>query len=357
MTLDAVPKAVRSWSHARWFDLGHGIKRRGAMIRVPDQQLLPTFFAARSVVFYAGLEVGLMHHGLMAWSWLRGRFGIGQPRWLARVVRFLAGLLGWAGTDVGGMSVAVVVRGETGWERRRWRMIARRGEGPYIPGIAARTALRLILDIPPGARPALATFQLDKVLASMDDLAVTTEIDRSPIVPIFEQVLGDNFADLPTKVRDSHETVGPRLWQGIASVRRGQGIAARLMAATFGFPPAGVDIPVSVLKLPQDGVETWERRFGDKVYRSILRATPDGMTEAFGPFNFALGLHVAADALHFPVRKGWFLGIPIPTLFLPKSVSREYAKDGLFHFDVALFAPLTRHLVVHYRGHLERDAE
>ena len=59
--------------------------------------------------------------------------------------------------------------------------------------------------------------------------------------------------------------------------------------------------------------------------------------------------------MNLPVRRGWFLGLPIPRPFLPKSDSREYAKDGVFHFDVALGAPLGQGLIVRYRGSLKPD--
>lgn len=62
-------------------------------------------------------------------------------------------------------------------------------------------------------------------------------------------------------------------------------------------------------------------------------------------------------SMHLPVKRGWFLGIPLPRFLLPVSNSREYAYDGMFHFDVALSAPLGGGLIVRYRGKLTPDAE
>ena len=67
-----------------------------------------------------------------------------------------------------------------------------------------------------------------------------------------------------------------------------------------------------------------------------------------------LSLQGVICTLHMPVQKGWFLGIPIPKVLLPKSETREYEMGGTFHFDVSLSAPLCG-LLVKYQGLLMRD--
>jgi hypothetical protein len=108
--------------------------------------------------------------------------------------------------------------------------------------------------------------------------------------------------------------------------------------------------------IPKDGGELWERRFGDKPFRSYLKVKEGRMTERFGPFTFMLGLHAADGQLHFPVKAGRLGPLPMPKFLLPYSVAREFAADGRFHFDVALHAPLTGALMVHYQGWLVRAA-
>jgi len=95
------------------------------------------------------------------------------------------------------------------------------------------------------------------------------------------------------------------------------------------------------------GLELW-------VTLSHLRATPQGMSERFGPMTFLLGLAVTNGALHFPVRAGRFLGLPMPPFLCPQSIAREYEAEGRFWFDVELRAPLTGRMTVHYRGCLAR---
>jgi Domain of unknown function (DUF4166) len=61
--------------------------------------------------------------------------------------------------------------------------------------------------------------------------------------------------------------------------------------------------------------------------------------------------------MRLPVRRGWFLGIPLPRFVLPISDSREYSENGVFKFDVSLIAPLGGGLIVRYKGQVKPDRE
>ena len=350
-TTDGRAGPLRSWSRPQLFNLGD-FTRKGWMIEVPDQRLLPAFFHARTVAFRAGLELGLMNYGLAALAWLRAKLGFGIP---ARLVRVGAAALAPFGTDRGGMQVIVTGQGPQGWTRRCWTLVVRSGQGPYIPGIAVRTILRDPGGVPPGARPALAAFSLARAQAAMADLDVTLTQTIDPLTPLFRGALGDGFAQLPDAVRATHDHAGPRRWTGTATITRGRGPLARAIALLFRFPAAGVDVPVTVLKTPTPTGETWDRRFGAGVFRSHLRLTPKGMTERFGPMTFLLRLAVKDGALHYPVIAGRCLSLPLPQFMLPKSIAREFAVDGVFQFDVALHAPLRGGLIVRYVGYLRAD--
>ena len=103
----------------------------------------------------------------------------------------------------------------------------------------------------------------------------------------------------------------------------------------------------------RDGdAERWERQFGNHRFRSVLRRTPRGMTERFGPFTFSLGLHVADEALHFPVLEGRVGPLRLPRFALPVSETREFEEAGRMHFDVTLRAPITGQFIIRYEGAL-----
>ena len=347
-----VPTKVRSWSNPRWFTLEPGMTRLGFSIRVPDQVLFPTFFSARTVRFHAGLELGLSNWGLAAFSWVRGVLKFAVPRWMTRLTRKAAAMVERFGTNEGGMAVDVVAKGDKGWERRTWRLVARAGDGPFIPGISARVIARSPGDIAHGARPALAEFSLSAATDAVSDLAVTTEQASEAITPIFEQVLGAEFAALHPEIRDSHSTFGAMRLTGRASVTRGKGLFERIIAAVVGFPKQTDDVAVQVIKSPFGDTERWTRSFGAQHFHSTLK--PDGavMTERFGPLKFAFGLNVQDGDLHYPVVSGRCFGVSMPRWALPKSVSFETVEGGKFKFDVSLYAPLTGGLIVRYQGWL-----
>ena len=353
--IDGQPEMVRSWSRPQRFDLGD-VSRKGWMIEVPDQRLFPRFFNARTVEFRAGMELGVMNHGLAALSWFRGKIGFGMPRWLLGLVRFGAALLAPFGTNRGGMQVTVTGQGQAGWTQRRWTLVVGSGEGPYIPGIAVRTILRDPALVPPGAKPALAEVSLAAAEAAIADLDVTLTRADQPVVPLFQQALGPDFARLPDAVRASHDHAGPRRWSGNATITRGGSLLARAIAMVFAFPKAGLDVPVTVLKTPTALGEIWDRHFGAGLFRSHLQLTPKGMTERFGPMTFLLRLGVKDGGLNYPVVAGRCLGLPIPRFMLPKNIAREFERDGRFHFDVALYAPLRGGMIVHYAGFLVPDS-
>jgi hypothetical protein len=238
-----------------------------------------------------------------------------------------------------------------GQERRWWRLLADEGDGPFIPAVATRALLRRET-LPPGAGPALEVITLDEAEAAMSDLRVHTERGSELAVPLFPSVLGPSFEALPAAVKATHVTLDDSHWQGKSSVVRGTGWWSGLLGRLFGFPASGDVVPVEVTKTVTPRGEIWQRRFGSRVFRSRLSAPGAAMTESFGPFTFILGLKVQDGALHFPVQSGRFGPLPLPRWILPVSISREHAEDGRFNFDVRILAPITRSLMVHYRGYL-----
>ncbi|MEL6838693.1 MAG: DUF4166 domain-containing protein [Pseudomonadota bacterium] len=347
--------ATRSWSRPARVDLAAGIRRRAWLMEVPDNRLFGAVFGARTVIFRAGMELGVMNYALGIISWLRGYLRFGMPGWFVTLSLWIAARLLPFGTDIGGMVVAVTTRQRETWSRTTWRMVATAGEGPYIPAVMSRVILRDPSAIAVGARPALTVVSYAQLQDGMSDLAVTTRVMEEKITPLFARFLGGDFAHLPQTVQQAHRVPAPRRLTGRARVTRGTSLWARGLAAIFRFPRETDDIAVSVLMTPEGNGETWERQFGKQTFRSHLRMDADTMTERFGPFTFTLNLHVAAGALHFPVAAGRLGPVPLPRFLLPISIAREFETDGRFHFDVRLQAPLTGSLMVHYQGWLDAE--
>ena len=342
---------TRSWSAPRTYDLGP-YKRQGWRIEVPDQRLFPDHFNCPTVSFRAGLELGVMRYGIGVLSFVRSKLGFAIPNWFVSLMMVGANAVEPFGTDRGGMIVDVTVPQGAEFIRKRWTMRAINGDGPYTPAIAIRAACRDMAILKRGASPALSLIPLNKIEGCFDDLNIETETTSHPLIPIFKHVLGTQFDSLPDAIKDTHNAVTPRVYKGLASVRRGSGLMARVAALLFGFPPTRDEVDVEVVKTPVGKGETWVRRFGDKTFKSHLRPTPRGMSERFGPFTFDLDLQIQEDKLYFPVRTAHLGFIPIPRFMLPLSIASEASINGVFHFDVLLKAP-TGATLVHYKGWLK----
>ncbi|MBO6893455.1 MAG: DUF4166 domain-containing protein [Roseibium sp.] len=182
------------------------------------------------------------------------------------------------------------------------------------------------------------------------------DLQPPPRRPLFNEILGADFERLPSTVKQFH-TIGQRHhWSGEAEVRRGGSLIAALVCRVFGFPPTATRIPVTV-KIEENGsVETWHRRFGQRIFVSTLtvKGVPGSgvLRERFGAFSFDIELSLKGRELCFPVIRARFLGIPLPGWLLPTSDTRETEEDGHFIFDVALSLLMVGPLV-HYSGWLQ----
>lgn len=345
------------WSDSKRVRLATGLLRTAYFIEVPDIRLFPAFFGARSVMFRAGMELGLLNMAMRALSSLRRRWRFDlSPRRVEFLRRFTNLFLAF-GTDRGGMQVAVIGREGDVTVRRKWRLIAESGDGPYIPTVTARALIRRLDRVPTGARPCLAETTLREIEEAMSDLDVSTDTDTAPSPTLFQSALADRWQQLPPEVQALHCVQDVESFSGTAQVTRGSSIIARFAAWFFGFPAAGEDVPLTITKTRKGTGEIWERNFGGRVFRSYCTPAPAHYRyrERFWLFNYEQDLPVKEGCMGLPVRRGWFLGLPLPSFLLPTSESREYAVDGEFHFDVALGVPLGGGLIVRYKGRLQPD--
>jgi len=189
---------------------------------------------------------------------------------------------------------------------------------------------------------------------------MTETATQPPQSPIFRQILGPAFDQLPEPVQALHGSVAERRWQGQASVRRGGNPLARLVAAIMGFPPASASVPVTVAFGPDPAGhgEIWTRDFDGRVFRSCQaagRGKDQGMlVESFGGAAFTLALEIRQDRMYLIPRRWTLFGLPMPGFLLPRGDSFETAADKRFCFHVEIRAPIAG-LIVGYQGWLEPE--
>ncbi len=349
--------AVAGWGAARRITLALGSRKLRARwaspIGAPDTLLFPAHFKARNVTFHAGLELSVMHLGLLAMGWLVRLKVMRNLVPLAGALQGAANLLKPFGSDQGGMRVRVLGETAAGPVARIWTLIATGGDGPQIPAMPARLVLQALADgrIAPGARAALAPFTRAEAEQMLQAHQIGAASVQTAAPFLFAQALGTAFADLPPPVQALHRVMDERRWRGAGRVTRGQGMLARLVAAVMRFPPAAEHVPVQVVMQRLGDSERWTRDFGGRRFHSVLRWQGGVMTERFGALRFAIGLQVRDGALHYPVTAGWAFGIRVPRALLPISAATETGADGRAQFDVALALPWVGP-IVRYQGWL-----
>ena len=241
-------RQYRGWADARRVTFGPGLKRWASLIGAPDLTLFPQAFGARSVVFRAGLELGIMHWGLALLARLRAARLLPPLTLLAGPILWMSLPLKPFGTDRGGMTVDVTGLKDGRPVRRRWEVIATGGDGPFIPAVPARAIVRKLSAIPPGARPCLFDLTLAEIEDAARGLAVEFSNCEEEAPALFERALARDWA-VPAGI-DPAAAFRPRPGE-LLRARPGHarhGPLARLAAWLFNFPPAGEDIALTVTK-------------------------------------------------------------------------------------------------------------
>lgn len=171
------------WQHVPGWGMTHredipGIGKRWASVcDTPEQDLLVERFAPRQgAEFFAGLELGLLHLGLAAfslpvrWGWVRSLRPIARPM-LAVAKWFLP-----FGSDRGAMTVRAEGLDAGGQPiLRRWVLEADANRGPYVPVLAALAMIRRQRDgvaEAPGARACSGMLGFDEFEADFAKLGM-----------------------------------------------------------------------------------------------------------------------------------------------------------------------------------------
>lgn len=160
---------------------------------------------------------------------------------------------------------------------------------------------------------------------------------------------------MPDAVRSLHMVHDGHTWAGRAKVTRGNSVFGKLLCWLIGFPPESDDTPLVVMIERRDDKEFWTRRFGHNEFKSVLSLKDSDCTgrirERFGVMRFDINLQRKRDQLHFPVVRGTFLGVSLPTWLLPLSEATETSQNGEFHFDIKISLPGVG-MLVRYQGSL-----
>jgi hypothetical protein len=336
-----------------------------SLLDVPDLKLLGSLGTPVRNTWFGVSTSPPVYHVLLRMLARAVKFGVLPTlSFLSAPMYFFMNNLSW-GEHRGGMFVQVRGTDRNGHRScRSWHLVADGDSGPTVPTLAAAAIVERCLNgnaPEPGARTAMNDLELSDYLPMLNSLNIHTGT-RSESAdnrqPIFRQVLGDAFSDLPAAIRELHNGSGVSCFSGNASIRRGTGVLARIVGWLAGFPAASDNIPITVQIDQQGCKETWQRNFDGHTFSSemsVIGGRLSGlMCERFGPSKFGMALVVEEDVLHYIARRWTFLGIPMPKWMMPRGAMYETVIDGKFVFHVEITLRLIGHVVT-YEGWLEEN--
>ncbi len=149
---------------------------------IPDLVLLPQKYPMlKTVEFYAGMEIPLLHLGLWGMSWLTRAKIIRNWSYFYRSIAAMSRWFKKSGTDAGGMYIRMVGSSQRYQPLEiNWILVAERGHGPYMPIIPCLILVKKILqgEIEPGARPCFEMFSLEEFEQAITKWSIYTTIEE-----------------------------------------------------------------------------------------------------------------------------------------------------------------------------------
>lgn len=321
---------------------------------VPDLALLPARYPGRPQVrFGAGLELEFLHRGMNAMAWLARRGWVGGWEGRAALLKRMSERFQRFGTDTGAMHVAVRGRAAGGVGiAREWELVATRGDGPFVPTLAAAALVaRMAGGRTPeaGARPCLGLLAPQEILAQAKGLAI--DAGERAACGVFRHAMGPAYQRLDAAVQAFHDLRGCAELHGEVETEAPSTPLGVLLARALGAPRAQARGPLRFELRCEDAGETWTRHFPARTMRSRLGLHGTDVVESLGPARLVFALEERGGALVMVLRGLRFLGMPCPRWLLPRVEARETGAKGRLNFHVRATLPVIGQ-VAGYRGWL-----
>ena len=338
-----------------------------SLAAVPDLITAQAIKPSSATIWFGAAPVPAVFHAMLRvlartvkWGWLPSLEFLAPL--MNRVMRDFA----W-GEHRGGMFIEV--EGSLDGKAtltRSWHLIAEGDDGPAIPAMASAAIIRRCLDgnsPDPGARTAVNELELGDFQPYFDRMSIRAGerlSQQTEDQPLFQQVLGSAWDELPQQIRQLHDVSGSCTLSGSAKISRGTSLVARVIGSITGFPPAGKAVPLSVSMNATNGRERWTRDFDGHRFSSVMslgrKRAEHLLQEQFGPAKFALALVWDGQCLHYVPRSWTFLGVPLPRRMAPQGKMIEFVENDVFHFHVEIKLPIIG-MIVTYQGHLKGESK
>ena len=217
---------------------------------------------------------------------------------------------------------------------------------------------RFALSQPDVAGALSSGHQMGPASESIADPTREPTYPRRQLMSLYATLLGSAWTSLAPAIRYLH--AGRVRARGQFRVRRGAGLAARVISAILGMPTRGEGIPVTLAVEPTEVGETWTRAFGERRFRTLQWSKGALLVEAFGLVQCVFRLRAEGGVLVFDQLKA-LLGIrrfalALPRFLAPRVEGRAEARGDAVYVDVSIRAPVVG-LLVAYDGCVAVDPD
>lgn len=169
---------------------------------------------------------------------------------------------------------------------------------------------------------------------------------------MYEQVLGQGYACLPSAVQRFHRLSGHTVLHGWVETQAPATILARALAVCLGAPRDSSRGPLRFELTSGIAKETWTRHFPTRTMTSCMRLVAGQVEERLGSARLTFNLVATESRLSMRLVKMRFFGVPCPTWMMPRIVAEERGADDQLHFHITAELPFVG-MVASYRGHLD----
>jgi hypothetical protein len=178
--INGVKKTVFGWQDFHFRTLPGVSRRSFANCDIPDLELFPDRYPdLRSIRFYAGLEVPVIHFGLWLLTWLVRCRLISSLVLLASPLLKISRLFDGMGSDVSAFFMNLIGTSEAGTAKKiSFNLIARSGDGPFIPCAPAIILAKKLARgacTKTGAFPCIGLIDQQSYLAELEGLDIEWE--------------------------------------------------------------------------------------------------------------------------------------------------------------------------------------
>jgi hypothetical protein len=154
-------------------------------------------------------------------------------------------------------------------------------------------------------------------------------------VTLYQRVLGDRFDLLAPALRRFHSSPAGGRGRGVFKVIRPPGLLGTLL----GLPPAGDDVPMTLVVRGTPRGEKWVRTFAGIPVVTHQWCEGGLLMERSGPVTFGFALDVVGGGLAFRRVRALAVGVPLPAWLAPSAEALASPTDSGWHVSVRLSLP------------------